>query len=153
CLRGGGRTSARRKNRRRQRSTPHSGAELAPGRGGEGARPPPPATSCAFPEPFAVILGGVGNGVDPFGACFLPRQLWQYLLYGCDRGLMRFLIAVGQACAAPRRLALFGRDGWAFNRHGRLWFSWFLDFLAQIAGPTSFLRSELLRGPSPSSST
>ena len=31
-------------------------------------------------------------------------------------------LTVGQACSAPGRLAVIGRDGWTFNRHGRLWF-------------------------------
>jgi len=79
----------------------------------------------ALPEPFTVILGGVGDGVDSFRAGFLPRQLWQYLLHRFDRRLMCLLIAatrfaylaVSQAGAAPRWRALFSRDWWTFHGH------------------------------------
>jgi hypothetical protein len=44
------------------------------------------------PEPLRMILGGVSNRVDRFGAGLFPRQ-WQHRLHGRDGRLMRFLIA------------------------------------------------------------
>jgi len=58
-------------------------------------------------------------------------------LHGCDGRFVRLLIAatrfaylaVSQACAAPRRSAIFGRRWWAFDGHCALVPLW-LDVLA-----------------------
>jgi hypothetical protein len=69
-----------------------------------------------------MILGGVGNRVDRFGARRFPPQ-WQHRLHSGDRGLLRLLIAatlatlrtVRQACKAPGWLALVGWYWWALD--------------------------------------
>jgi hypothetical protein len=45
----------------------------------------------AFPEPIGMVAGRVGDGVDRFGAGFLPRK-WQHGLHGRNRRLMSLLI-------------------------------------------------------------
>ena len=62
--------------------------------------PPLPHLLCALPEAIAVILGGVGDGVDSFGALLFQRQLRQYRLHRCDSRLEGLQMAV----ASPAHL-------------------------------------------------
>src|SRR5262249_37547408 len=79
----------------------------------------------APPEPFAVILGGVGYGVDCFGARLFPRQR-QCRSHSCDgrllcvpvAGTFAALGAISQTCQTPSRLTLLGQYWWAFDGHG-----------------------------------
>ena len=71
-------------------------------------RSPLPCVLRTLPEPLRVILGGVGDSIDRFGAGFLPRQQRQYLLHSFNRRLMCLIaatcvayLAISQACAAP----------------------------------------------------
>jgi hypothetical protein len=70
------------------------------------------------PEPPGITTDGVGNGVLRLNTRVAPRK-GQHSLRGCSGRLECFLVGgachapllVSQACAAPRRLAVFGGIG------------------------------------------
>jgi hypothetical protein len=80
---------------------------------------PLPYLQCTLPKPIAVILGGVGDGVDRFSARIFPRQ-WQYGLPAATAASCALITAVSPNLASNEHTVLAELEKSTYNFGGPL---------------------------------